>query len=98
MHPFGHAQTMMSQGAPYFHVSDTFPPLCITTGRNATPKAFTNVRIVLVSPYSLLVILFVFSPVMPRTSISLGTSWTPLSLQFHMYIGDSIFSSFSSAS
>ena len=74
------------------HRSEIFEPLCMTKGGITWPQALVKVSIVIVSPYSLGVMVFVFSPVTPITSSSFGTSCTLLSLQFQMCIGLSMFS------
>ena len=92
IHPLGEQRKVTFGGLFNNHRSDIFEPLCMTKGGITWPQAFVKVGIVVVSPCSLGVMVCVFSPVTPITSSSFGTSYTPLSLQFQICIGLSMFS------
>ena len=96
--PFGEALTMSLTGQLMCQVSDTWPPLWIMSGGTTSPAALAKVRNVDVSPCSLGTVQYWGTPVSPITSSSLGTSWHPLSLQFQICWGLTMFRSDSTCS
>ena len=80
----------MLPGALIFQVSCTRWPLWIIIGGTTFPKALTNERMVNVLPCSEDTCWNVLIFFIPRTLISLGTFWTPVSLPDQICAGETI--------
>ena len=92
IHPLEKQHKVTFAGLFNNHRSDIFVPLCTTKGGITWPQALAKMSIVVVSSCSLGVMVCVFSPVIPITSSSFGTSCILLSSQFQMHTGLSMFS------
>ncbi len=86
-YPFGDAFRYTFLGADSCQDCITCCPCMMTTGGIILPHALQAVRIIVVSPLSAGTLEKDFWPLAPRTFLLLGTSWTPVSLQFQMHAG-----------